>query len=479
MPNLSINVGGIGNGYGEAQIFHGNKGLDILLQREQQRQRNQALRLHQDQWLARQKHERDRELMKMDFNKPGIFQQDESMRDIANFRKKTYDMALRNPSASALDIKQAMADEEAEAKDNIAKREIIQKLLDEQKQEYLKDSGKFDKNALVNLKADLIYQSDENGNLGNRHVKNIDPEAIREINSHPSVWNNNALVIDKLAPIKSQMTYTPNGTVVDTPFGQLEKTEQHGVRFKNIGETTNYVLHSDPRIENKAYWEVAQDQVRANGENPENILRVQQVYDQIRNDPKFNSSVYEKVEPIVKQLQQEVNKRYTKSIGTYSTAQKEGFNPTDDHYKTTNDQMESLVSKSGQTKTNLSLGPLKLGSVKSENPEFLKSRVPVPSDNKWDGKEIEKASPAYKNGKPVIRLVLKEGTKTDIMGNKQPFTTVHDIPVDMNNPEYFNYMKHNHGEKISKLMNENAYLKWKQKNTNFDNTETKGAFDEF
>jgi len=476
-------LGVIGTGAGEAQIFQGNKGLDVLLRRQQFMNQNLLNKRYYDQMLQRQQHQRDQELLKSDFNKPGTFQQEESLREIGAHKKKTYDMALKNPHLSGLEIKQALAEDESTVNSNIAKRNEAQDIVKQHQQEYLKDRNKFDTNAMTKLRSSLLYDVDPNGRLIDKHINNINTDELRAMNSHPSAYNVNALVTDSLGPIKSQMTYAPEGTIINTPFGQLEKTQQHGVRFKNIGETTNFLIHSDPRIENKAYWQVAEDQLRANGEDPSNLNRVQEVYNQIRTDPKFNSLVYDKVEPVVRQLQTEVNKKYTRSIGTYTQAQKEGTSVQEDHYKVTNDQMQAL-NNLATTKEIPSMGfPIigKVGNIvpkffkgKIENPEFLNAQVPIPSDNKWDGKEIQSATTAYKDNKPVIRLVLKEGTSNDLMGNKKPFTTVHDIPVDMKNPEYFNYMKHNHGKKLAEKMNENAYLKWKENNANFE----KGAFDD-
>lgn len=455
----NVGLGAIGTGAGEAQILQGNKGLDVLLRRQQQRQANARWQMQLGLQVDKQREARDRELMKNDYTKPGVYQQENSINEINELRDLTRNYALNNPNSSVAEINEAVSKKRKNVERRVAKRNEMQPVLKEYQAAIQKDPKIYDKEALKTLHDNVLYDvNPETGKVSHKDIDQIEPEHVQGILQHPSAYNAVPLITDMVGPIKAQMTYAPTGTVINTPFGQIEKSETQGVRFKNLEETTNYVIHSDPRIENKLYWDVAKDQLKAAGQ-PESLQAVQEVYDKIRNDPKFNSLVYAKAEPILNQLQQEVNKKYTKQIGTYTEGERTGATPTEEDYKITHDRIQQIRTEAHDVAKTISHpGTGMTLNVKYHNDKFEKLIAPLADGGVWDGKQIVKAEPEVKDGKYKIHLRVMDGTQTDLGGNKKELLV--DRYVDVNNDEQmFGLLNQLHGKKKHEKMNANQYMK--------------------
>lgn len=461
--------GAIGNGAGYAQILQGNKGLDVLLRRQQQNAANARWQMQLGLQLEKERAARDRELFKGDFSKPGIYQQENSINEINSVRDLTRNYALHNPHASVGQIQEAVSQQRNNVERRVAKRNEMQPVLKEYQANVLKDPNKYDKEALNLIHDKVLYNvNPETGKIDHKDIDQIDPEQVQGILQHPSVHNAHALIVDTVAPIKKQLEMSDPAQTVNTGIGLLKEAHTNRVRFVKEDGTPgisdhliNYVLEANPNIENKFFWDVAQDRVKKAGGNPKDIDTVGKVYDTIRNsnDPSTLNEIKEKTRQSLDQLQQVSRTDKYINLGKFSQADKEGLTPTEEDYKITHDRIKQIRTEAHDVAKKISHeGTGMTLNVKYHNDKFEKLIAPLADGGIWDNKQIVKAEPEVKDGKYLIHLKVMDGTKTDANGVKEELLV--DRYVNVNNDEQmFNLLNQLHGKKKHEKMNANQYMK--------------------
>jgi len=462
-------------GSGEAQVFQGNAGLAQLLRNQQYQQQQQMSQQRMAYQMQQQRNQRDNQLMKSDFSKPGTFQQEQSMKEIGDVETMTQKFAKENPYASRMDIASAVQDQKNQVQANIARRTEIQDKLKGHQAILKKDFKRFDPEAVSLLHDYVLSDIDhKNGKLSPKNVQNIDPSAVESMLNHPSAINAHTAIVDAVAPIKQQLEMSEAGKDINTGLGIMKEGATNKIRFvQDDGKPgiskklIAHVLDTNPAIEDKFFWEIAQNNVKASGGDPRDLDVVQEKYDYIRHtdDPSFLKQVYDKTKLDLEQLQRvsSVNK-YT-NIGKFSETQKAA--PTEDDYKITRDQVNSISNSFAK------------GDVTGTH-DLLRNLV----NKKWNGMYVMDAEPSIETNakgpdKRRIKLSLKVGTsggyafRKDSNGNviTDPQSNLplidYNTPTKANSTEtvyldpknksaLFDLLKYNHPEKKAKQMGYNG-----------------------
>lgn len=460
-------------GSGEAQILQGNPGLAQLLRNQQYAQQSGQNMMRMQYQLMQQRNQRDNQLLKSDFSKPGTFQQEESLNEINNVRDLTMKYAKQNPYASRLDIEQAVGEEKSKTHANIARRNEIQAELKNYQQEITKDPNRYDPQALSLLHDHVFSNIDpKTGRMSNKHVSEIDPGMVGHLTSHPSAINPHTAIADAVSPIKQQLEMSDPGKDVNTGLGLVKEGATNKVRFVKEDGTPgisdhliNYVLEKNPAIENKFFWEIAQNNVKAAGGDPRDIELVKDKYDHLRhtNDPSVLRQVYDKTKSDLTEYQRVSKVDKYINLGKFSESQKVA--PTPEDYKITRDQVNSVNRA------------FEKGDVTGVH-DLLRNL----ENKKYNGMYVLKAEPSIETDskgpdKRRIKLTMKVGSaggyalKTDENGNVmtndkgQPIVD-YNTPTKSNATEtvyldprnksaLFDLLKYNHAEKKAKQMGYN------------------------
>lgn len=460
-------------GSGEAQILQGNAGLAQLMRQQQYRQQQAMYQQRLGYQMQQMRNQRDNQLMKSDFSKPGTFQQEQSMKEIGEVSDYTRRLAQENPYASRLDIENAVSEKKNQVQTRIARRNEVQEALKGHTSTLKKDFKRFDPDAVQILHDYVLSDVDhEKGRVAPKDIEKIDPSAVESMLEHPSVINPHTAIVDAVAPIKQQLQFSEPGKVVNTGLGLMQVDETGKARFVKADGTpgidahhVEYVLEKNPAIENKFFWEIAQQNVATAGGDPRDLEQVQGVYDQIRHtdDPSVLRQVYDKTKKDLEQLQSVSSGTKYTNLGKFSETQKVAPSPED--YNITRDQVNSIATAFDK------------GDVTNIN-DLLKNL----ENKKYNGMFIMEAKPAIETDakgpdKKRIKLTLKVGTaggyafRTDANGNVQ--TNEKGLPLlDYNTPTkanatetiyldpknksaLFDLLKYNHPEKKAKQMGYN------------------------
>lgn len=490
MGNASESVYRGREGSGEAQILQGNAGLAQLLRNQQYAQQQAMYQQRLQYQMQQQRTQRDNSLMRTDFGEknPGAFQREQTVKEANAVRNKYIDAYKSNPYHSGPDIESFIEGSGGEgskgyASERKAKRAEVQKALDQYQKEVTKDPKRYDPAAL-SAHHDYLF-SDVNpstGKVADKDIEQINPDAVGNAAQHPSVANPHARIYDAVEPlIKHQMQYSVPGQVQQTPGGFMKVDQVGRTTFmRNMGtpenpkyepgvgpEQVQFVLDADPSIEKRFMWDIAKDQVKAGKGNPEDIDQVNEVYKAIEHshDPSIIAQVYAKTKKDLDRLQTESTTQKYISYGKQSETQKVA--PTEDDYKITRDQVNSIgdaFNKGDVTKTHDLLRNLE--------------------NKKYNGMYIMKAEPAIEGNakndieKGRIKLTLKVGTAGGFAFRKDEKGTVITDPksglplMDYNAPTkadatetiyldpknksaLFDLLKYNHPEKKAKQMGYN------------------------
>lgn len=469
-------------GSGEAQIFQGNAGLAQLLRNQQYRQQQAMYQQRLGYQMQQQRNQRDKTLLSTDFGEknPGAFQREQTVKEANAVRNKYIKTYNSNPYTSGTEIESHIENsggEGSKAYSNVrkAKRAEVQKSLDTYQKTITKDPDRYDQQALSLIHDKLFSNIDQStGQVSDKDIDEIDPNTVGNAAYHPSATNAHVAIVDAISPIKKQAQFSKPGEVINTGLGLMKIDEQGDARFIKedgtpgvSGQTVQGVLDRDPAIENKFFWEIAQDNVHAAGGNANNLDSVEEVYKKIRHtdDPSILRQVFEKTKKDIEQFQQTSSSTKYTNFGKFSETQKAA--PTEDDYKITRDQVNSVTNAFDK------------GDVTNVR-DLLRNM----GGKKWNGMYIMDAEPAIETDskgpdKRKIKLTLKVGTaggyafKKDANGNvlTDPQNNLplidYNTPTKANSTEtiyldpknksaLFDLFKYNHPEKKAKQMGYNG-----------------------
>jgi hypothetical protein len=390
--------------------------------------------------------------------KPGWFQQEKSVNEYNAWRGMTKDYSYKNPH---LDYNTVANDTEMArgiVSGRIAKRNEAQEETETLRAMVNKPTSKYDSD-WANAQANSYYDKD---------IDHVQRGEIINIANHPRAYDAQKGIISSVKDVTNQYQSSTTGQPTETAFGiQIEGVNKK-VRFKtdakgNIAnETVDYVLDSDPGIDQRIRWDIARDMAGVSDDThatPAQMQKIQGVYDKIKNsdDDSIVSQVRGKVRDTLSILQRVENKNTRKiqksSAGSSKVTpvdlddRKQTINnisnPFDGEGKITPQAQESL----NRLKTGKTLGGRPILSVEVQ--QGTGDKVPLTSEQMADmqnaifnGKGKEWMS-KHKNAKfptnpgatsnNAIILNIKVGTDPDSFSGKDKLLS-EPISINLSDP---------------------------------------------
>lgn len=293
-------------GSGEAQIFN-ERIHPLLLFDAQQEARKNRNDLDQAKLQQQQQQKRNTEVQKyIDDNvgTPGWFQQEKSVSELNDVKSRSQKYAFDNPNIDVNGLASQFGEEKGNAQRRIAKRNEIQKEIEQIRQDNNPKST-LDNN-WVNIQTAKVYDRD---------IDEINRGEVVGIKNHPRAYDADKGIISAVDNLKNQYNYTGTGEPQDIGFGMVIDGFSKKVRFKtdakgNItDETVDFVLDNDPAVSQRIRWDMARKRAGVEDDayaTPEEMNRINQEYNKIKfsDDPVVVANVRGNVRKTLNQLQQ-------------------------------------------------------------------------------------------------------------------------------------------------------------------------------
>lgn len=465
---------------GDATVLQGNKPLDWAQRAQAMEQQNRWREWQNQQALQRQRAQDFNGLMKMDFSKPGQFQRDETINEINRVKADTRNSFYQNPMASRSDIEYEIGPKRDVAERRLQKRTMFdaefakfQPIVKSNPQRYNMDPD-------AGLPA-VIQQAFKDENGRNRDIDELEPEMVARVFNSPAVVNPDVRTTDAIENLKSRFAKQEMGPEQASALGFFREGVFNKARFMRPDENGNmvpgvsdelieYVRNVDPTVPQGYLWQLAREQARGAGLDPNNMAQVEQIY----NDPKFQSDnepiVNEKIRGSLEMHQQEEHKKIIQRTGTRPKEQGYGnTDATEDDYRKVYDQIKGIQRLGTKIKEQADAIKEASGGATTDpdyamfikSPEVISLAQTIKS-GKYNGMFVQDAVPTVEKGKPGISITVKVGTQQNPDYTKNTANEPVFVPLD-DEATLFELLKNNYSEKKAKQMNWNTYEDFKNK----------------
>lgn len=297
-------------GSGEAQVFQ-ERLHPMLVFGAQQDARRAQQDANQQKAQQQQQQKRNADVQKLvdeNIGTPGWFQQEQSVKEMSDVRRKTDDFAFQNPMADIRTVASATREEKAATQRRMAKRNEIQKEIEQLRMDNNSPRSTMDQQ-WINVQSNKVYDMD---------IDDIGRGQVIGIKNHPRAYDADRGVIKSVDDIKNQYDYTGTGQPQDIGYGIQIQGNTKKLRFKTdpngqiANETVDFVLDSDPAISQRIRWDVAREMAGVKDDSyasPEEMQKIDQVYKKIQfsDDPSVVSQVRGRVRKTLNALQQTQN----------------------------------------------------------------------------------------------------------------------------------------------------------------------------
>lgn len=470
---------------GEATILQGNKPLDWYL-RNQQMQAQNAYR--QAQWERAAEQQRNREyndLMKIDFSKPGQFQKDETVNEINAVKNETRERFYKNPHTTRGEVELEMGPKRDAAEARLQRRTMFDTEFAKYQAMVKANPKRYNADPNSGLPA-VIQQTFKDASGRNIDIDQLEPEQVTQVFNSPAVVNPDVRTTDAIEDLKGRFARQEMGPEQMSALGFFREGAMNKARFMTVNERgeqvpgisdslIEYVMSVDPSIADGYRWQMAREQAKGAGLNPNDIRAVQEIY----ADPKFQAdtegAVQDRIRGALEMHQQVEHRKIIQRTGTRQKDQ--GFgndNVTEDDYRKVFDQIkgvtrlgEKIKEQADKIKTAAKDGKGNEADATADYEQFLKSKevqdiAKTIKSGKYNGMFVQEVEPVVKENRPGLNVIVKVGTQTGADYTKATANEPVFVPLD-DIPTLFELLKNNYSERKAKQMNWNTFEDYKNK----------------